>query len=163
MDEIPVQDVDDVAVSSTKIRKALLDGDIETATSYLGYNFLLTGTVIKGKNLGRTLGFPTANLLIEEKYKLIPKHGAYIVRSKLKNSMVYGMMNIGFNPTVKGDKETIEIHFFNFDGDLYNQILTVEILYRLRDEQHFNSIDELKTQLTKDKEFSLQYIAEHDA
>lgn len=163
VDEIPVQDIDDIAVSSTKIRKALIDGDIETANCFLGYHFLLTGTVVKGKNLGETLGFPTANLFIEEKYKLIPKHGAYIVRSKLKDSLVYGMMNIGFNPTVKGDKETIEIHFFNFKDDLYNQLLNIEVLYRLRDEQHFNSIEELKIQLAKDKEISLQFIAKNYA
>jgi len=163
VDEIPMQDVDDIAVSSTKIRKALLDGDIETANTFLGYPFLLSGIVVKGKNLGKTMGFPTANLFIEEKYKLIPKHGAYIVKSKFKDSVLYGMMNIGLNPTVKGDKETIEIHFFNFNGDLYNQKLVIEILYRLRDEQQFGSIEELKTQLAKDKEFSLQYIAEHHA
>lgn len=163
VEEIPMQDVEDVAVSSTKIRKALLDGDIETANSFLGYPFMLSGTVVKGKQLGKTINFPTANLFIEEAYKLIPKHGAYIVKSQIGDVAVFGMMNIGLNPTVKGDKESIEIHFFNFNRDIYDQKLEVELLYRLRDEQQFNSIEALKAQLEKDKAFSLKYISEHYA
>ena len=163
VEEIPMQDVEDVAVSSTKIRKALNEGDIETANSFLGHPFMLTGTIVKGKQLGQTINFPTANLYIEEPYKLIPKHGAYIVKSEIDNKTVYGMMNIGLNPTVKGEKESIEIHFFDFDKDLYNQKLQVSLLCRLRDEKQFNSIEELKNQLEKDKTFSLQFIKEHYA
>ncbi|APQ17677.1 bifunctional riboflavin kinase/FAD synthetase [Maribacter hydrothermalis] len=158
VDEIPAQEIDDVSVSSTKIRKALEDGDIETANSYLGYEYMLTGTIIKGKGIGRQLGYPTANLLIAEDYKLIPKNGAYVVNSLLNGKIVYGMMNIGYNPTVNGTEKSIEINFFDFDADLYNLKIQINILARLRDEHKFESIDALKAQLVKDKEKSLQYI-----
>tara|TARA_R110002153_G_scaffold253818_1_gene412068 strand:+ start:452 stop:1378 length:927 start_codon:yes stop_codon:yes gene_type:complete len=158
VDEIPAQEIDDVSVSSTKIRKALEDGDIETANSYLGYEYMLTGTIIKGKGIGKQLGYPTANLAIAEDYKLIPKNGAYVVNSILNGVVVYGMMNIGYNPTVNGTEKSIEINFFNFDQDLYDQKIQVNILVRLRDEHKFESIDALKAQLAKDKEKSLHYI-----
>jgi len=158
VDEIPAQEIDDVSVSSTKIRKALEDGDIETANNYLGYDYMLTGTIIKGKGIGKQLGYPTANLSIAEDYKLIPKNGAYVVNSVINGKTVYGMMNIGFNPTVNGTKKSIEVNFFNFDADLYNLKIQVNILVRLRDEHKFESVDALKTQLAKDKEKSLHYI-----
>ncbi|WP_116771762.1 bifunctional riboflavin kinase/FAD synthetase [Maribacter litoralis] len=158
VDEIPAQEIDDVSVSSTKIRKALEDGDIETANNYLGYDYMLTGAIIKGKGIGKQLGYPTANLSIAEDYKLIPKNGAYVVNSVINGNMVYGMMNIGFNPTVNGTKKSIEVNFFNFDADLYNLKIQVNILVRLRDEHKFESIDALKTQLAKDKVKSLHYI-----
>ncbi len=158
VDEIPAQEIDDVSVSSTKIRKALEDGDIETANSYLGYEYMLTGTIIKGKGIGKQLGYPTANLSIAEDYKLIPKNGAYIVNSSLNGKVVHGMMNIGYNPTVNGTDQSIEINFFDFDADLYDLKIQVNILVRLRDEHKFESIDALKTQLGRDKEKSLQFI-----
>jgi riboflavin kinase/FMN adenylyltransferase len=158
VDEIPAQEIDDVSVSSTKIRKALEDGDIVTANSYLGYEYMLTGTIVRGKGIGKQLGYPTANLSIAESYKLIPKNGAYIVKSELDGTTVYGMMNIGFNPTVNGTEKSIEINFFDFDADLYDKKIQVAILARLRDEHKFESIDGLKAQLAKDKEKSLQYI-----
>jgi riboflavin kinase/FMN adenylyltransferase len=158
VDEIPAQEIDDVSVSSTKIRNALEEGDIETANSYLGYHYMLTGTIVRGKGIGKQLGYPTANLSIAEKYKLIPKTGAYTVESKLNGKTVYGMMNIGYNPTVNGTEQSIEINFFDFDGDLYDQKIQVDILERLRDEHKFESVDALKTQLKKDKEKSLQFI-----
>ena len=158
VDEIPAQEIEDVSVSSTKIRKALDDGDVETANSYLGYAYMLTGTVIKGKGIGKQLGYPTANLFIEEQYKLIPKNGAYTVKSSLNGQSVYGMMNIGFNPTVNGTEKSIEIHFFDFDADLYDKKIQVAILGRLRDEHKFESVENLKAQLEKDKEHSLQFI-----
>ena len=158
VDEIPAQEIDDVSVSSTKIRKALEEGDIETANSYLGYEYMLTGTIIKGKGIGKQLGYPTANLSIAEDYKLIPKNGAYIVNSTINGKIVYGMMNIGFNPTVDGTKQSIEVNFFDFDADLYNLKLQVNILVRLRDEHKFESVDALKAQLAIDKEKSLHYI-----
>lgn len=111
VEEISAQDINDVAVSSTKIRLALMDGEIHKANAYLGYNFMLTGKVTKGKSLGKELGFPTANIEIEEDYKIIPKQGSYIVNSMIKDTLVYGMMNIGVNPTVNGSKQTIEVHF----------------------------------------------------
>jgi len=158
VDEIPAQEIDEVSVSSTKIRNALEDGDIETANSYLGYEYMLTGTIIKGKGIGKQLGYPTANLNIAEDYKLIPKNGAYVVNSSIADKTVYGMMNIGFNPTVNGTEKSIEINFFDFDTDLYDQKIQVNILVRLRDEHKFESIDALKAQLAKDKEKSIEFI-----
>ncbi|WP_282134689.1 bifunctional riboflavin kinase/FAD synthetase [Seonamhaeicola maritimus] len=161
VEEISAQDIDDVAVSSTKIRNALKEGDVTKANAYLGYNFMLSGTVTKGKGLGRQLDYPTANIQIEEDYKLIPKQGAYIVKSTVEYSNVYGMMNIGMNPTVNGSKETIEVHFFNFNKDIYNKTIQIELLKRIRDEEKFESVDALKDQLARDKEMALTYIANH--
>ena len=159
VEEIAAQEIDDVSVSSTKIRNALIEGDIKTANEYLGYNYMLTGDVKKGKGLGRQLNFPTANLFIEEEYKLIPKNGVYVVKSILNDKLYYGMMNIGFNPTVDGSTKSIEIHFFDFNADLYEQNIQVDILERIRDEHKFNSLDELKAQLLKDKETSISIIS----
>ncbi len=158
VEEIPAQEVDDVSVSSTKIRKALQEGDITTANTYLGYEYLLTGTVKKGKGLGRQLQFPTANLQISESYKLIPKNGVYVVYSLLAGTKVYGMMNIGFNPTVDGTSKSVEIHYFNYQGDLYNQKMQVAITNRIRDEHKFDSLEALKDQLEKDRKTSLALI-----
>lgn len=159
VEEIPAQEIDDVSVSSTKIRKALEEGDVETANSYLGYNYMLTGTIKKGKGLGRQMQFPTANIAIEESYKLIPKNGSYIVSSIINENVVYGMMNIGYNPTVDGTKKTIEVHFFDFDENLYEKKLQIDLLSRLRDEQKFESLETLKIQLAKDREKSLHFIS----
>ena len=150
--EIEPQEVDDVAVSSTKIRSAILEGNILTANKFLGYNFMLTGTVIKGKGLGKTLDFPTANIQIEAAYKLIPKHGVYVVKSQIKGVKVFGMMNIGKNPTVsEGNQTKIEVHFFDFSANLYGAVLKIELLDHLRSEIKFPNIEALKLQLEKDK------------
>ncbi len=159
VEEIPAQEIDAVSVSSTKIRKALLQGDIITANRYLSEPYCLTGAIQRGKGLGRQFGFPTANLHIEQAYKLIPKTGVYVVRSKIDNTTYFGMMNIGFNPTVSGTEKTIEIHFFEFDGDLYGKNIQVSLLHRLRDECKFNSVEELQEQLQKDKSHALTLIA----
>ncbi|MAU15053.1 MAG: riboflavin biosynthesis protein RibF [Muricauda sp.] len=159
VEEIPAQEIDDVSVSSTKIRKALLEGDVETANSYLSYPYMLTGTVKKGKGLGKGFGFPTANLHIAEAYKLIPKNGAYVVKSNLDGKDYHGMMNIGFNPTVDGSQKSIEVNFFEFEGNLYGKKIQVQLLHRIRDEHKFNSIEELKEQLKKDKNHSLDLIS----
>lgn len=159
VEEISAQDINDVAVSSTKIRNALVQGDIEKANMYLGYSYMITGTVVKGKELGRQLDFPTANINVEEDYKLIPKQGAYVVSATIDGDLVYGMMNIGMNPTVNGKKESIEVHFFNFDKNLYDKKIQVNLLHRIRDEQKFDSVALLKSQLHNDKEAALQYIA----
>ena len=164
VEEIPAQEIDDVSVSSTKIRKCLLAGDVATANKYLGYDFMITGTVQKGKELGRQLGFPTANLVVEETYKLIPKSGSYVVRSTIDGQQVHGMMNIGRNPTVAeeeadGKPKNIEVHFFDFEGDLYGQKLQIDILDRIRDEHKFDSVEQLRVQLQKDKETALKLIA----
>lgn len=161
VEEITKQDVNDVAVSSTKIRKALLKGEIKTANSYLGYNFFLSGTVVSGKGLGRTIDFPTANLEILENYKLIPKQGVYIVKSNINSETVFGMMNIGNNPTVNGEKQTIEVHFLDLDKSLYDSHLKVELLHRIRDEKKFDSVEALKEQLHRDKQQTLDFITQN--
>jgi len=161
--EISAQDIDEVTISSTKIRNALYEGDIKTANTFLGYNFMLTGTIVKGKGLGKQIGFPTANLHIEEDYKLIPKKGVYVVKSNLNDIIIYGMMNIGTNPTVGGKIQSIEIHFFDFHQDIYDQKIKIELLYRLRDEQKFNSLEMLQNQLQNDKFNALEFIKNSDA
>ncbi|MBU3820533.1 bifunctional riboflavin kinase/FAD synthetase [Flavobacteriaceae bacterium XHP0103] len=158
VEEISAEDINDVSVSSTKIRKALDEGNIAKANAYLGYPFMINGSIKKGKGLGRQLGFPTANVAVEETYKLIPKYGAYIVNSEIDGQQVFGMMNIGLNPTVNDNKESIEVHFFNFEKDIYNKKIQVNLLNRIRDEQKFESVEALKQQLLLDKNTSLDYI-----
>jgi len=160
VEEISVKDVEEVAVSSTKIRRALNMGDIKTANAFLGYNYFLTGTVIEGKQIGKQIGFPTANIHIKENYKLIPKNSVYVVRSLIENVPFFGMMNIGTNPTVDGKKQSIEVHFFNLDRDLYNKKIKIELLGRLRNERKFKSLESLQSQLKIDKENALKLIAE---
>jgi riboflavin kinase/FMN adenylyltransferase len=159
VEEIPAQEIEAVSVSSTKIRKALLDGDIKTANTYLGYPYMLTGKVQQGKGLGKKLNFPTANIHIKEPYKLIPRNGVYVVESIIGKKKVYGMMNIGFNPTVNGEKQSIEVHFFDFKGDLYNKKIQVRLLEWIREEQKFDSLEALTSQLKKDRETALTIIA----
>ena len=159
VEQISVQEINDISVSSTKIRTALLDGDMDLANKYLGYDYFLSGIVVKGKQLGRTINFPTANLKIEENYKLIPQNGVYIVKSTIDQKTVFGMMNIGFNPTVDGQGQTIEIHYFDFDTDLYNQKIKVSMLHRIRSEQKFESVALLKEQLEKDKKTATDYLS----
>lgn len=157
--QIDAQEVGDVAVSSTKIRAALREGNMRVANDFLGYNFMLTGSVVKGKGLGANLSFPTANIFIEEPYKLIPKQGVYLVQSKIENQLFYGMMNIGKNPTVSQDNKThIEVHFFNLDANLYSKTLKIELLEHLRSEIKFPNIEALKVQLEKDKALAQQRI-----
>jgi riboflavin kinase/FMN adenylyltransferase len=158
VEQISAQEINDISISSTKIRTALEDGEINLANEYLGYSYFLSGTVVKGKQLGRTIGFPTANIELEEEYKLVPKNGVYIVAAEIDGKSVYGMMNIGFNPTVQGKKRTIEVHFFDFDLDIYDRHIRVAILQRIRSEEKFESVEFLKIQLGKDKDFSIQYI-----
>jgi|TARA_B100001564_G_C20608401_1_gene656351 riboflavin kinase/FMN adenylyltransferase len=150
--EIMPQEVDDVAVSSTKIRNALFKGDVKTANKFLGYNFSLTGKVEKGRGIGSTIDFPTANIIIEESYKLIPHSGVYLVKAIIKGVNVFGMMNIGNNPTVSDDiKTNIEVHFFDFSNDIYGEVIKVELLDYLRNEIKFPSVLILKEQLKKDE------------
>ncbi len=158
VEEILAQDIDDVSVSSTKIRRALAVGKLKTANTYLGYNFMLNGTVINGKKLGGKIGFPTANIDIKETYKLIPKTGVYIVKSTIDKKIVFGMMNIGSRPTVNGNHQTIEVHFFDFNQNLYDQNLTVELIYFLRDEEKFDSVETLVQQLKKDELTARDYL-----
>lgn len=163
VEEISEKDIEDVAVSSTKIRTFLLAGEVQKANTYLQHPFVLTGTVVKGKELGKKFGFPTANLKIEEDYKLIPKNGVYVVRSKIDDKLVYGMMSIGTNPTVGGTEKTIETNFFMPEMDLYGKKLQIEMLTRIRDEKNFSSIEDLKAALKQDKVFSERFIKDNYA
>ena len=158
VEQISAQEIQDVSVSSTKIRKALQDGNMALANEYLGYGYFLTGEVVKGKQLGRTIGIPTANIQIEEEYKLIPKNGVYVVKTFVDQKEVFGMMNIGFNPTVNGQKQTIEVNLFDFDANIYGQKLEISLLKYLREEQKFGSVDLLKEQLNLDKKTALEFV-----
>ncbi|WP_144603998.1 bifunctional riboflavin kinase/FAD synthetase [Algoriphagus algorifonticola] len=152
LEEISRQDVDEIGVSSTKIRKALESGDIETSNSYLGRPYELNGLVIKGQQIGRSIGFPTANIHIPNDYKLIPKDGVYAVETSVNGSIYKSMLNIGNRPTVDGNKKTVEAHLFDFQGDLYDKQLTIYLKAYLREEQKFENLEALKEQLLKDQQ-----------
>ena len=158
VEQISAEEIDEVSISSTKIRRALDSGNIVLANEYLGYNYFLTGKVIQGKQLGRTINFPTANIKIEEEYKLIPQNGVYIVKSFIDGNLVYGMMNIGTNPTVDGKQQSIEVHYLDFEGDLYDKKIAVELLHRIRSEEKFPSFDALKLQLENDRNTAKDFI-----
>lgn len=151
VEEIAAKDVDNIAVSSTKIRVALERGDVLTANKYLGYNYFFSGTVTKGRQLGRTLGYPTANIELHDNYKLVPGDGVYAVRVYIHNKSYNGMMSIGFNPTVNGTKRTIEVNIFDFNTDIYGENITVFFYRKLRNEAKFSGLGELKEQLLQDK------------
>jgi riboflavin kinase/FMN adenylyltransferase len=152
IEEISRQDVDDLGVSSTKIRTALAQGDISTANKYLGRPYDLSGQVVKGQQIGRSLGFPTANIQIAEDYKLLPRDGAYAVHAEVNSIQYKAILNIGDRPTVDGQKKTIEAHLIDFEGDLYGQELRVNFQEFLREEKKFESLDALKNQLVVDRE-----------
>ena len=158
VEEISAQEIENVSVSSTKIRKALENGFIEKANTYLGYNYLLTGKIVKGKGLGRKINFPTINIHIEEGYKLIPKKGVYIIKTKINKNNLFGIMNIGFRPTVSGKNQTIEVHLLDFKENLYGEKIQIEICKRLRDEQKFDSIEALSHQINKDENHARNWI-----
>jgi len=158
VEQISAEEIDEVSISSTKIRKALLSGDVQLANEYLGYNYFITGTVVKGRQLGRTIGFPTANLKIEEDYKLIPLNGVYIVKTYWNGKEVFGMMNIGTNPTVDGKERTIETNFLDFEEDLYDKEMRIYFLQRIRSEEKFDSIDTLKAEIGNDKIITQNFI-----
>jgi len=161
VDVIPAQELNAVKVSSTKVRKAILEGDMQRAKTFLNRSYQFTGSVIQGDGIGRTLGFPTANMAIAETYKLLPVNGVYLIKSSIQNTSYFGMMNIGFRPTVEGQKQNIEVHFFDLDIDLYGQTLTVQVLDRIRDEQKFVSLEALKEQILNDQKFCLQHIKKY--
>ncbi|RDI10330.1 riboflavin kinase/FMN adenylyltransferase [Flavobacterium sp. AG291] len=151
VEKISALAIDEVSVSSTKIRHALNEGHIDVANSYLGYPYFINGNVVEGKQLGRTIGFPTANIQPTESYKLIPANGVYVVSSELDGKTVHGMMNIGTRPTVNGTGTTIEVHYLNFNEDLYGKPVKVNFHHRLRNEVKFESFDALKLQIEKDR------------
>jgi riboflavin kinase/FMN adenylyltransferase len=149
--EIPEQDINEVAVSSTRIRSALLGGNIDLANIFLGYPFFITGTVIRGDQIGRQIGYPTANINIEERYKLIPGDGIFAVKVKIAGEYYKGMAYIGTRPTLNGITRNIEVNIFDFDQDIYNQPIRMDFYHFVREDIKFHSLDELKEQLAKDK------------
>lgn len=152
--EIPAQDIDAVNVSSTKIRKAILNGDLAKANEYLGERFELTGTVVHGQAIGKTIGFPTANIRVNSDLKLIPGNGVYAVTVSLKDSDYIGMLNIGNRPTVNDSADrTIEVHILDFSGEIYAEEITVKFIDKLRDEKQFKDLQELQNQLKEDEKF----------
>ena len=150
--EIPEHILKDITISSTKIRTALLSGDIDTAASYLGYQYFFSGVVVKGNQLGRTIGYPTANLKILNEQKLIPANGVYAVDVNIKDKSYRGMMNIGIKPTVGGQTRTIEVNIFNFDEDIYGEEIKITLRKFIRSEIKFDGLELLKFQLKQDKE-----------
>lgn len=151
LEEISREDVDEIGVSSTKIRKALESGDVQTANQYLGRPYELNGIVVKGQQIGRSIGFPTANIHVPNDYKLIPKDGVYAVEARVEDQIFKAMLNIGNRPTVDGTRKTVETHLFDFQGDLYNKLITVYFRAFIREERKFENLDALKSQLTLDQ------------
>ncbi|CAI8251298.1 MAG: Riboflavin biosynthesis protein RibF [Flavobacteriaceae bacterium] len=158
VEEISAQQLNEVSVSSTKIRKALAKGAIDTANTYLGYPFSITGTVTKGKALGRTIGYPTANLHVSQTYKLIPKNGVYVVKALIDNTLTYGITSIGTNPTVGGTEKSMETFFLDTHTDLYDKQLQIYFLEHIREEATFNNLEDLKKAIQKDEAFARNYI-----
>ena len=158
VEEISAQQLDEVSVSSTKIRKALAQGDIHTANTYLGYAFTIEGVVTKGKALGRTIGYPTANLHVPQTYKLIPKNGVYVVKALVNNTLTYGITSIGTNPTVGGTAKSIETFFLDTSTDLYGKELQLHFLQHIREEATFKDLESLKQAIQKDEAFARDYI-----
>lgn len=158
VEQISAQELNDIAISSTKIRTALINGEITLANNYLGYPYSFSGKVIKGNQLGRTIGFPTANIQINEFFKLIPKNGVYIVKCLVNKQSVNGIMNIGNRPTLNGTSQSIEVHLLNFDQSIYDSEITVELLEFIRNEQKFENLEALKHQIEKDKLQAIQYL-----
>lgn len=161
VEEIPAQDIASIAVSSTKVRNAITAGEIKKANQYLGRPFSLSGTIVKGDKIGRKIGFPTANLYIEEKYKLKPQNGVYLVRCHWDNQKYFGMMNVGKRPTISGKETQIETYFFDFDGDLYGKKLNINLLQKIRDEQKYDSLESLGNQLSIDQKSCRELIPKY--
>ena len=162
VDKISKQEIDDVAISSTKIRESLESGFIKKANTYLKEPFFMTGKVIKGFQRGKGFGFPTANLFIEEDYKLIPNNGVYVSSSVIDGHAYYGLTNIGTNPTVNGTKRSIETYFIDYEGDLYEKEISVSLLYKLRDEKKFDNVDLLKQAMREDEKQALAFIRKNE-
>lgn len=156
--EISRLDVEESAVSSTKVRNAIINGDLKTVKGLLGRNYSISGQVVHGKQLGRQIGFPTANIEVKENYKLLPLDGVYAAIVTIDGNKHYGMLNIGLRPTFDEDKRSIEINVFEFDGNLYNKVLNIELVERIREEKKFEGIEKLKEQLQLDKEIACQLL-----
>lgn len=162
VEQISAEELNDVSVSSTKIRNALNVGDVALAKTYLGYSYMVSGTVVSGKQLGRTIGYPTANIKVAQDYKLIPAIGVYVVGVTVKGKDYYGMLSIGTNPTVGGTEKTIEVYIFDFNDTIYDEEITVRFLTRIRGEEHFGSIDLLIEALKNDEVFSRKFLSSMD-
>lgn len=162
VEQISAKELDDVSVSSTKIRNALNQGDVGLAKTYLGYPYMVSGKVVSGKQLGRTIGYPTANIQVAEDYKLIPTIGVYVVSVTVKGTDYYGMLSVGTNPTVGGTEKTIEVYIFDFNDTIYNEEITVRFLTKIRDEEKFASIDLLIEALKNDEVFSRNFLLNMD-
>lgn len=157
--EISKEEVEEVAVSSTKVRDAITDGNMMTATKYLEQPYFLTGAVVSGKKIGRTLGYPTANLQLKESYKLVPKNGVYITSSVINGNVVHGITNIGTNPTVQSaGEQTIETYYLDFNKDLYGEQLVLQFHKRLRSEQKFDTMDQLVQAMNGDAQNARNYV-----
>lgn len=159
VEQISAQEIDDVSVSSTKIRTALKEGNITLANEYLGYTYFLNGIVVQGKQLGRTISYPTANIRVTESYKLIPAIGVYAAYIIVDGQKYFGMINIGTNPTLGDNPITIEMNIFDFNQDIYGKKVTIGFIEKIREQQKFNSLDELKVALKNDKIKTLQIIS----
>ena len=151
--EINAEKIESTAVSSTKIRKAIDEGNIELANTYLGHSFTIEGMVIDGDKRGRELSYPTANIDLQNPHKIVPKQGVYLVKSNLEDRIIYGMMNIGTKPTFNAAMPSIEVHFFDWNGNLYGQAVQVELLKWVREERKFNTVEELQTQIQADEQY----------
>lgn len=159
LEEIPKHVINELAVSSTKIRNSLLTGDVQTANRLLGYEFSLTGKVVDGDKIGRTLGFPTANISIAESYKLIPATGIYAVLVKVEDKLHKGMLYIGYRPVVQGKRLSVEVNIFDFNENIYNNNITVLLKARVRDDIHLSSLEELKKKMNEDKLVATKLLA----
>ena len=151
--EINAEKIESTAVSSTKIRKAIDEGNIELANTYLGHSFTIEGMVIDGDKRGRELSYPTANIDLQNPHKIVPKQGVYLVKSNLEDRIIYGMMNIGTKPTFNSAIPSIEVHFFDWNDNLYGQAVQVELLKWVREERKFNNVEELQTQIQADEQY----------
>ena len=158
VEEIQAQEIEKIAISSTKVRNSINNGNLKTTEKYLGRYFNLTGKVIKGDGLGKRIMYPTANIFIKEKYKIIPKDGVYLIKTFIKNKFYNGMMNIGHRPTIGANEKSLEVHLFNFNKDIYGEQISVDIISKIRDEKKFSSIEALKDQLVKDENHCLKLI-----
>ena len=158
VEEIKAQEIEKITVSSTKIRNSINQGDIKTTEKYLGRSFNLTGKIVKGDGLGKKINYPTANIFIEETYKIIPKDGVYLVETIIEDELFNGMMNIGHRPTIGTNVKSIEVHLFNFNEDIYGKVISIKMISKIRDEKKFSSIEALKEQLVKDENFCLKLI-----
>ncbi len=162
VEQISAEELNDVSVSSTKIRNALNVGNVALAKTYLGYPYMVSGTVVSGKQLGRTIGYPTANIQVAEDYKLIPAIGVYVVGVTVKGKDYYGMLSVGTNPTVGGTEKTVEVYIFDFNDTIYDEEITVRFLTKIRDEEHFGSLDLLIEALKNDEVFSRNFLSNMD-